>query len=197
MKVAPITDRTHNPFSEAHWVSRLRENLTSGSNGEGLETGLRNTLNGHEGGNPGYSQGQSYGLPRQSFTRQVFFEDWKLYEGWGQLAKQPGEEGSSRGLVLSLLLDHCLLLHPEQTARLENNLPACTVGSLRDKSQMDALVAFIQRLLSDEAPQEKLHQLADMLKQVFPLRDSTKHMNGRDLGRIAPSPSLKYRALVT
>jgi hypothetical protein len=60
---------------------------------------------------------------------------------------------------------------------------------------MDALVAFIQRLLSDETPQEKLHQLADMLEQVFPLRDSTKHMNGRDLGRIEPSPSLKYRAL--
>lgn len=126
---------------------------------------------------------------------EVFFEDWKLYEGWGQLAKQTGEEGSSRGLILSLLLDHCLLLHPKQTARLENKLPACTVGSLRDKSQMDAVVAFIQRLLNDKAPQEKLHQLADMLEQVFPLRDSAKHMNGRNLGRIAPSPSLKYRAM--
>ena len=60
---------------------------------------------------------------------EVFFEDWKLYEGWGQLAKQSGEEGASRGLILSLRLDHCLLLHPEQTARLENNLPTCTVVS--------------------------------------------------------------------
>ena len=63
-------DRTHNPFDEIYRVSGLRENLTSRSKGEGLETGQRSTLNGHDGGNPRYSQGQSYGLPRQSFTRQ-------------------------------------------------------------------------------------------------------------------------------
>jgi len=34
---------------------------------------------------------------------EVFFEDWKLYEGWGREAKQQGEEGSSRSLILSLL----------------------------------------------------------------------------------------------
>jgi hypothetical protein len=73
MKVVAKSDRTHNPFGEIYWVSRLRENLTSGSYGEGLETGLRSTLYGHAGGNPGYSQGHSYGLPRQSFTRQLLF----------------------------------------------------------------------------------------------------------------------------
>ncbi len=73
MKVATRTDRTHKPFDEIYWVSRLRENLTSGSDREGLETGLRSTLNGHAGGNPGYSQGHSYELPRQSFTRQLLF----------------------------------------------------------------------------------------------------------------------------
>ncbi len=54
---------------------------------------------------------------------EVFFEDWKLYEGWGREAKQLGEDGSSRGLILSLLFDHCLILHPEQSARIENKLP--------------------------------------------------------------------------
>ncbi|WP_221897730.1 hypothetical protein [Bathymodiolus japonicus methanotrophic gill symbiont] len=54
---------------------------------------------------------------------EVFFEDWKLYEGWGREAKQLDEEGSSRGLILSLLFDHCLLLHPEQIARIESKLP--------------------------------------------------------------------------
>ena len=61
---------------------------------------------------------------------EVFFEDWKSYEGWAQLAKQTGEKGTSRGLNLSLLLDLCLLLHPRQLARVENKLPAYTVGSL-------------------------------------------------------------------
>nr|WP_230988089.1 hypothetical protein [Bathymodiolus japonicus methanotrophic gill symbiont] len=59
---------------------------------------------------------------------EVFFEDWKLYEGWGREAKQLDEEGSSRGLILSLLFDHCLLLHPEKIARIESKLPAYTVG---------------------------------------------------------------------
>ena len=67
------TDRTVYPCGEVHWVSRLRENLMSGSDGEGLETGSRSTLNGHERGNPGDSQGHSLGLPRQSFTRQRTF----------------------------------------------------------------------------------------------------------------------------
>jgi hypothetical protein len=110
------------------------------------------------------------------------------YEGWGQLAKQTGEEGASRGLILSLLLDHCLLLPPEQTARLENNLPACTVGSLCEKSRVEALLAFIRRVLHKDNPQARLRQLADQLEQIFPLRDSSKHMNGRDLGRIGPTP---------
>ena len=34
----------------------------------GLETELRMSLNGHEGGNPGYGQGLSYGPPRQPPT---------------------------------------------------------------------------------------------------------------------------------
>ena len=49
---------THNPFDETYRVSRLRENFTSGSDGEGLETGR-------------------HAVPRQSFTRQVFFKQIK------------------------------------------------------------------------------------------------------------------------
>ena len=54
MKVDAVTYRTHNPFEESHWVSRLRENLTSGSDGEGLVTGQP--------------------VLRQPFTRQIFFK---------------------------------------------------------------------------------------------------------------------------
>ena len=60
MKVATIFDGTHNPFDEAHWVSCLRENLTSSSYGEGLETGRASTQ-----------------TPRQSFTRQTQYRDEK------------------------------------------------------------------------------------------------------------------------
>ena len=125
---------------------------------------------------------------------EVFFEDWKLYEGWGREAKQLDEEGSSRGLILSLLFDHCLLLHPEQTARIENKLPAYTVGSLQRKSQMDVLLEFIKTLLEDKNPADKLKQLAGLVGDVFQLMPSGKHMVGRDLGRLGPTASLQYRA---
>jgi hypothetical protein len=39
---------------------------------------------------------------------EVFFSDWKQYEGWCQMAKQPGIDGANRGL----------LFHPEQKALL-------------------------------------------------------------------------------
>ena len=83
---------------------------------------------------------------------EVFFEDWKCYEGWGQSAKQPGEEGSSRSLTLSLLLDHCLLLHPEQRARVENKLPACTVSSLHQRTRVEALIEWVRGILASDHP---------------------------------------------
>ncbi len=85
MKVTVTTDKTHNPFDETHRVSCLRENLTSSSDGEGLETGSRSTLSGHAGGNPGYGQGYSYGLPRQSFTRQLDLRNIKTTLGMERL----------------------------------------------------------------------------------------------------------------
>ena len=104
------------------------------------------------------------------------------------------EEGSSRGLILSLLFDHCLLLHPEQMARIENKLPAYTVGSLQRKSQMEVLLEFIKALLEDNNPKDKLKEVAKLIGDVFQLLPSGKHMVGRDLGRLESTESLRYRA---
>jgi hypothetical protein len=46
----------------------VRENRTLRAMWRGLETELRTSLNGHEGGNPGYSQGMACGPPRQPST---------------------------------------------------------------------------------------------------------------------------------
>jgi hypothetical protein len=124
---------------------------------------------------------------------EVFIQDWKANEGWGQLTKQLDEEGSRRSLTLSLLCDHCLLLHPDQLARVESNLPAYTVGSLRGRVMVENLVQFFSDVLTSEHPQEQLEQVAQRAKEVFTLNESEKHMVGRDLGRLAPTPMLEYR----
>lgn len=126
---------------------------------------------------------------------EVFLQDWKLYEGWAQQAKQPDEEGSSRSLILSLLLDHALILHPQQTARLKHPQSAYTVGSLRRYSQGEALVESFRGVLAADNPQAQFEKLAEIIKTVFPLAPSCKHMSGHDLGRQEPTPSLRYRAV--
>ena len=124
---------------------------------------------------------------------EVFFEDWKLYEGWGQEAKQYDEEGSSRGLILSLLLDHCLLLHPKQKACVENKLPVFTVGSLQRRAQMDVLLESVKSLLQEQNPGSKLKEMGQVIKDLFCLMPSKKHMSGRPMGRLEPTPSLSLK----
>ncbi|HZC01725.1 MAG TPA: transposase, partial [Gammaproteobacteria bacterium] len=80
----------------------------------------------------------------QAFTLrwlvEVFFEDWKGYEGWSALTMQPDAEGSSRSLILSLLVDQCLLLHPDQLAQLKHRQPAFTVGSLINRIKLESVL---------------------------------------------------------
>lgn len=125
---------------------------------------------------------------------EVFLQDWKAHEGWGALTKQRGADGSRQSLILSLLVDHCLLLHPDQRAQLEQQQPAYTVGSLINRIKVDSLLAVIRALLATDHPEQRLAQLADTLAQQFALAPSKKHLAGRDLGRLEPTPSLKYKA---
>ncbi len=124
---------------------------------------------------------------------EVFIQDWKGYEGWCQLAKQPGVDGSCRGVILSLLVDHCLLLHPDQMALINSKLPAATVGSLRDRERATAVLETIESLVASDKSSAIVAELKECINNVIPLRTSSKHMNTRDLGRLESTPSLKYK----
>jgi len=125
---------------------------------------------------------------------EVFFQDWKGNEGWGKMTKQTGEEGSSRSLILSLLVDHCLFLHPVQLARIENKLPAYTVGSLMGKIKVEALLDTFEKVIMSDKPIECFKLFAKSLEDnVVFLHPSMKHMVSRELGRLEASSSLKYR----
>jgi hypothetical protein len=125
---------------------------------------------------------------------EVFIQDWKSHEGWSQLTKQPGDEGARHSVILSLLVDHRLFLHPDQQRQLKNNLPAYTVGSLRANVQVECLVDVIDDLVSADDPRDKLKRFTNALHEVWAFGSSKKHMIQRQLGRLEPTPSLKYRA---
>jgi hypothetical protein len=124
---------------------------------------------------------------------ETFFEDWKLYEGWANLAKQPDVEGSVRAVILSLLFDHALLVHPQQLASLKSTGAAVTVGSLQRSASLDAFVHSVRQLLETDEPAQALERLIESFKQTFSMTTSSKHMSNRDIGRQEPTPSLVRR----
>jgi hypothetical protein len=109
---------------------------------------------------------------------EVFISDWKRFEAWAVLTKHTGVDGANHSLLLSLLFDHCLLLHPEQQARIHNNLPAATVGSLREKSIQQHLFNSIEYILNAPNPKELFKELVSNMERYYLLRDSTKHASG-------------------
>jgi hypothetical protein len=125
---------------------------------------------------------------------EVFMQAWKSYEGWSQLTKQPGDEGARHSVILSLLVDHSLFLHPDQQRQLQNNRPADTVGSLRANVHVECLVEVIGDLVSSDNPREQLKRFTQVLHEVFAFGHSKKHMIQRQLGRLEPTPSLQDRA---
>jgi len=109
---------------------------------------------------------------------EVFFADWSGYHGFCSLAKQCGFEGSLRPLILSLLFDHCFLFHVDQCDLLKQEQSLATFGSLVEKSRAQAFCHFIQKILEEESPKEKLKELVNSLDDLYPLRPSKKHMMG-------------------
>jgi len=90
VKVTTSITLTHNPCGEADWASGLRENLTSRSYGEGLETG-RIPIQ----------------APRQSFTRQLFFRGFKCILGCRHLLSHSANGVQLQvymALIVSLLI---------------------------------------------------------------------------------------------
>lgn len=109
---------------------------------------------------------------------EVFIQDWKLYEGWANLSKHTGEEGSNSSLSLSLMFDYCLLLHPKQQALIKNNLPAATVGSLRQNAKQEHILNIIRHFIDTPNSKEMLVKWIDKMEKYFHLKPSTKHLVG-------------------
>jgi hypothetical protein len=107
---------------------------------------------------------------------EVFIQDWKSYEGCGQLAKQRGGIGADRGVLLSLLCDHALHFHQAQLNSFKNNEPAITTGSLRETVMLESLVAFIENIVSSADPKSIFEQYSGQLSELFELKTSLKHL---------------------
>ena len=125
---------------------------------------------------------------------EVFIQDWKAHAGWDRLTKHQGEEGSTRGVILSLLFDHMLLLHPAQSARLKNKQPGLSVGCLIESLRVDALLGQMEGIVQSPEPATAFAAFTAVIKETLVQRQSSKHMAGLNLGRLDSTPSLKCQA---
>ena len=125
---------------------------------------------------------------------EVFIQDWKAHCGWNKLSKQQGAEGSERGLIMSLLCEHLLLLHPEQSIRLKNKQPGLPIGCLIDRLKVESLLNTIKDVVDSVDPNKALCELTTGLSECLMSRNSSRHMAGRELGRQEATESLKYHA---
>lgn len=121
---------------------------------------------------------------------EVFFQDWKGNEGWGELELQY-IEGSKRAAILSLLFDYSLLLHPSQFRVVERKLPAYTVGSLIEQSRVEVFLQFVKNIIESEDREKYFSNFEASAKELFKLRPSKKHMSGRTLSRMSPTKQLQ------
>jgi hypothetical protein len=110
---------------------------------------------------------------------EVFFQDWKTYEAWSNLAKQQGVEGSSRCVILSLLLDHSFFLHEAQRPCIENKLPLHTIGSLTQKCRLQIMFNAISSIFKSPKPEEAFENIKKSLEMTISLEKSEKHMSHR------------------
>ena len=124
---------------------------------------------------------------------EVFFEDWKGHQGWGQFAKHTGEDGSRRGLILSLMFDSCLFHFEDLKTSIKQGKAAYTVASVTNKARANAMVAFIQKLLGQNNKNQKIEELSNAVAKVFELKTSKKHLSGTTIPELGPTPSLKYK----
>ena len=109
------------------------------------------------------------------------------------MSKQQGDEGAVRGMTLSLLCDHLLLLHPEQSACLKNKQPGMPVGCLIEHINAAALIDGVSQIINSDEPKSEFEKFKLLMEASLPDRQSSKHMAGRDLGRLEPTASLKYQ----
>ena len=124
---------------------------------------------------------------------EVFISDRKGHGGWNALSKQHGVEGATNGVTLSLLCDHLLLLHPSQSALIKNKQPGMSVGCLVERINAEALIDGINNIVNSDDPKKELSKFALALEKSIPNRSSSKHLIGRDLGRMEPIASLRYQ----
>lgn len=67
------------------------------------------------------------------------------------------------------------------------------VGCLIEHINAAALIDAVSHIVHAEEPKNEFEKFSKLMEATLPDRKSSKHMAGRDIARLAPTPSLKYQ----
>ena len=56
-----------------------------------------------------------------------------------------------------------------------------------------ALIDGVSHIVNSEQPKKEFDKFKKLMEESLPDRASSKHLAGRDLGRMEPTPSLRYQ----
>ena len=132
---------------------------------------------------------KAYGL---RWLVEVFFEDWKQYDGWGVGALQRSVDGAARGVFLSLLIDLFLLYYQRTNPSLREHGrdELYSAGTVIRFLQAESIHQAIEAILDHDNPRQKLAEIHEKLLEVAERRVSLKHAHRWDFESLEPSPGL-------
>ena len=133
---------------------------------------------------------KAYGL---RWLVEVFFEDWKQYDGWGVGALQRSDEGAVRGLFLSLLTDLFLLYfqNTDESLQEHGRNELYSAGTVIRHLQAKAIHQAIEGVLEHDNPRKRLAEIQEKLLEIVEKRVSLKHGRQWSFKDLEPSKSLK------
>jgi hypothetical protein len=152
MKVNAMTCETHNPYEESHWVSRLRENFTSGSDGEGLETDRK--------------------IPRQSFTRQLMIDEVDTHQRVH--SRRPLRSEKPDGVIqemYGLLLAHYLVRFFMYEASKEKGISPVRLSFINSLRIIRRYVDKFQIVNRNKVEVLYCRMLSEISREYLPVRD--------------------------
>lgn len=84
---------------------------------------------------------------------------------------------------MSLLTDHSLFFHKDQSALIDAKLQAGTVGSITNRIKAEAFLDSVKELIYSDNPKEAYEQISKDLINIYELRRSKKHIANLDMSQ--------------
>lgn len=91
---------------------------------------------------------------------------------------------------MSLLVDHSLFFHEDQSSLIDAKLQEGTIGSLTNRIKVEAFLDSVKELIYSDNRKAAYEKMSNDLMGIYELRSSKKHMTNLDMSQYEGKPQL-------